>query len=201
MIVGVTGGIGTGKSTVCSIFAQLGVATTSADDLAKEIINTDPVIFNQIINKFNRECITIDNTIDRQQLRKRIFDSSTDRIWLEGLLHPLIMQKIAQYAAHVKTPYCVIEIPLLLESKLEAAVDHVLIIDCPEELQLARASARDQLSKKQIQKVMATQLTREQRLAAKYDILENLTDDLAVLKKRVKELHDHYLALSAAKNY
>lgn len=191
MIIGLTGGIGAGKSTVCKLFNDLGIPTISADEINKEILNSNAEITNAIELKFG--------TKDRARIRAIIFNSESDRIWLENLLHPLIKQRIMQYAIQQTSPYCVIEIPLLFEANLQDTVDRVLTIDCPEDMQLQRTMLRDNSSRAEIQAILESQITRKARLDQSDDIIEN-TKNIEILKERVHDQHNYYLSLIAAKN-
>lgn len=199
MIVGLTGGIASGKTTVLQIFANLGVPTSSADEISKEILKNDKDIHAAIIAKFGNEFLNEDLSINRAKIRQKIFDSATDRLWLEQLLHPQIKQRILKFGEHCQALYCVVEIPLLLEVQWLDCVDAVLIVDCPPELQIQRASERDKTTEQEIQKVIRSQLTREERLASNFDIIDN-SGDIVALEQRVVQLHQQYLATTSKKS-
>lgn len=195
MIVGLTGGIGSGKSTVANMFKDLGVPIINADAISRHIIDTDAEVLQKIINKFGQQYLTAEQTLDRRKLKKIIFSDPSSRIWLEQVLHPIITKEIARQAANTSTPYCVVEIPLLIEANLQDTVDRILTVDCSEDLQLQRAMQRDQHSATEIKNIIATQITRKQRLAIDTDIIEN-TSDLTDLKEQVCKLHNLYLQQS-----
>lgn len=199
MIIGLTGGIGSGKSTVLAMFNDLGVPTTSADKFSKIVIDQNPHILQAIIDRFNTSYIKPDHTLDRQKLRHKIFSSVEDRVWLENILHPLIKQKIIEYAQAQTYPYCVIEIPLLIEANMHDSVDKILCIDCPIPIQIERASKRDKCKAAETQAIIDSQLTRQERIAGSDDVLEN-HGDLELLKQAVLNLHNTYLSLAASKN-
>lgn len=196
MIVGLTGGIGTGKSTVCGIFNHLGVPIINADDIAHDIVNTDKTVFQAIIQKFGKDFLTPDHKIDRHKLRIQIFTIPADKLWLERLLHPLIGKEIQRQAKSITYPYCVAEIPLLIEANMQDIVDRILTLDCPVELQLQRALQRNIHTETEIRAIIAAQIKREQRLAVTDDIVEN-TGDVPTLIKHIERLHHKYLSLAS----
>jgi dephospho-CoA kinase len=195
MIVGLTGGIGTGKSTVCAIFKRLGVPVISADEISHKIVDTDKAVFQAIVKKFGKECLTAGNKIDRKKIRQRIFSVPEERVWLEKLLHPLIGQEILRQAKIMTYPYCVAEIPLLIEAGLQNIVDRIVTVDCSEDLQLKRAMQRDHHSEEEVRAIIKTQLTRKKRLNVSDDVIEN-HGDMAALVDRVEQLHHLYLSLA-----
>jgi dephospho-CoA kinase len=195
MIVAITGGIGSGKTTTRIMFEDLGVPTISADVISKEILADDLSVKAAIVNKFNRARVTTDNELDRKKIRTLVFDSDADRQWLEKLMHPIIKEKIKQFAQDCNAAYCIIEIPLLYEAQWTDCVDHVLIVDSTQELQLRRATERDGVTIHDVQKVMNYQLTRKQRLQQDADIIGN-TGNLESLRREVAKMHEKYLKLA-----
>ena len=195
MKVGLTGGIGSGKSTVAGMFFELGVPIIDADAIAHQIVASNTEVLQQIINKFGAEYLTNEHTLDRRKLKKIIFAYPASKTWLEQLLHPLISKEITKQAQVVAAPYCIVEIPLLIEAGLQNTVDRILIVDCPQELQLQRAMQRDKLTAAEVKKIIATQITRDKRLGVADDIIVN-TGDLAYLKNEVRRLHNLYLEQS-----
>lgn len=196
MIVGLTGGIGTGKSTVCGIFKHLGVPIINADDIAHEIVDTDKSIFQAIVQKFGKEFLNDEHKIDRRKLREQIFTIPADRLWLEKLVHPIVEKQIVEHAKSFTYPYCIAEIPLLLEANMQAIVDRILTLDCPADMQLQRALQRNIHTEAEIKAIIAVQISRQKRLAASDDIVEN-TGDMPALIKRIEQLHQLYLSLSS----
>lgn len=195
MIVGLTGGIGTGKTAACGIFKHLGVPVISADEIAHHIVDTDKSVFQAIVQKFGRDFLNAQNKIDRHKLREQIFSIAEDKIWLEKLLHPIIATTIKQQAKAITYPYCIVEIPLLFEANMQDIVDRILTMDCPAELQLKRALQRGVHTEAEIKAFIATQITRDRRLAMTNDIIEN-TGDMPALIKRIEQLHQLYLSLA-----
>ncbi|HSX20123.1 MAG TPA: dephospho-CoA kinase [Gammaproteobacteria bacterium] len=196
MIVGLTGGIGSGKSTVCALFKHLGVPIISADEIAHHLIDTDKKIFLAIVQKFGHEYLDAGQKLDRHKLRQLIFTNPADKLWLETLLHPLIAKEIVNQAQEVTYPYCIVEIPLLIEAGMQDIVDRILTVDCPVEVQLARAIQRDQYPEAEIRAIIANQITREKRLASTNDVLETNVA-MPELIKRVEKLHHVYLSLAS----
>lgn len=195
MIVGLTGGIGTGKSTVCAIFKRLGVPIINADTIARDIVDTDKTVLQTIIKKFGHDFLTSDHKLDRKKLKQQIFVVTEDRIWLERFLHPLIAKEIIQQTKNITYPYCIVEIPLLIEANMQNLVDRILTVDCPEDMQLKQAMQRDQHTAEEIKAIIAAQITRAERLNATNDIIEN-NGDMPTLIKRVEQLHEMYLGLA-----
>lgn len=195
MIVGLTGGIGTGKSTVCGIFQHLGVPIIDADAIARHIVNNDKHILQTIIDKFGNDFLIDKDTLDRRKLRQHIFKHTEDRIWLERLLHPLIADEIKRQVATITYPYCIVAVPLLIEANMQDLVDRILTVDCSEQLQLERVMQRDKNLEDEARAIIASQLPRAKRLEHTNDLLENNTDTPSLVK-RVEELHKLYLNLS-----
>jgi dephospho-CoA kinase len=199
MIIGLTGGMGSGKSTVANLFKNLGVPIFSADDIAREILDTDKTVQQAIVQKFGSKCLKANNTIDRHALGQIIFADQQSRLWLEALLHPLVAREFIANANNSTYPYCIVEIPLLIEAKMQDKVDRILTVDCTEEQQIKQALSRGRHNESEIKARIANQITRKERLAASDDIIEN-DYELASLQTRVKELHNFYLSLAADKN-
>lgn len=194
MIVGLTGGIGSGKSTVGKIFTDLGVMVINADVIAHHILDTNKSVLQSITNKFGPNSLTTTGKIDKKKIQQQIFDNPAARLWLESLLHPLIQAEIIRQASNTTAPYCVVEIPLLIEAKMQHIVDRILTINCPPELQLQRALLRAKHSATEIKAIIAIQITNEERLAASDDIIIN-THDISALADSVRQLHQLYLSM------
>lgn len=199
MIVGLTGGIGSGKSTVGKLFAKLGVPVVSADEIAHELLKHNHAVYQAVKNKFGEQLLDQTQQIDRRRLRNMIFSNPAEKIWLEELMHPLIKREIIQHAKNFVYPYCVVEVPLLIEVGWQELVDRILTIDCDEELQIQRATSRDGKVDPNISEIIANQITRKERRAASNDIIEN-SGDLNHLSKRVEDIHRHYLELATYKH-
>lgn len=190
--VGLTGGIGCGKSTVTALFAKLGVQHVDADIVAREVVMPGTACFNAICDQFGSSVLTDSGVLDRAALRQRVFTNNTDKLWLEQLLHPAIRTELLLQLAALSSPYVLLVAPLLLENALDKYVNRVLLIDLPEPVQLQRAMARDNANQQQIQAIMAAQMTREARLQRADDIINN-DSTVAALQAQVNRLHRFYL--------
>ena len=195
LIIGLTGSIGSGKSTVADLFAKHGVPVIDADLIARDITTAHTPAWQEIVNRFGNDILNTDASIDRGRLREIIFHQPEERRWLEALLHPAILQRMQENIAKLQTPYCIAVIPLLLETNAATFVQRILVVDLPESTQIVRAKARDQATPEQIKAILATQVSREQRLSRADDIIDNGgTPDLLV--KQVEKLHEIYLKLA-----
>jgi dephospho-CoA kinase len=196
-ILGLTGGIGSGKSAAAERFAELGVHVVDADQVARSVVEPGSAALAQIVDRFGVPILASSGELNRAALRERIFTSVEDRHWLERLLHPLIRQKIWASLSRAESPYAVLVSPLLVESRQHEQVDRVLVVDVPEDLQLQRVLARDQVSEDQVRAILAAQARREDRLRQANDVLVN-DRDLSWLRQEVDRLHDRYLQLRGA---
>lgn len=194
LTIGLTGGIGSGKSEVSRRFQALGIVVVDADEVARLVVEPQQPALKQIAEHFGEHILTTDGRLDRAQLRAIIFSKPDEKSWLENLLHPLINVFIRQQLALAGSAYTMLSSPLLLETRQHELVDKVLVIDASEDLQLARASSRDNNNIEQIKAIMATQLSRQQRLERADNIIHN-HGDLLELDLQVKELHQVYLAM------
>ncbi|WP_237066165.1 dephospho-CoA kinase [Microbulbifer guangxiensis] len=196
-IVGLTGGIGSGKSAAADAFQALGITVVDADWAARVVVQRGRPALEQIAEHFGADVLLKSGELDRARLRQLVFENEDERRWLEGLLHPLIREEIVQALAAASSPYAILESPLLIESGQDTLVQRVCVVDLPEEMQIERASARDRNDPEQIRKIMAAQLPRVERLQKADDVLDN-SGDLASLTAQVHALHAHYLELAAA---
>lgn len=193
--VGLTGGIGSGKSTVAGIFAELGVEIVDADLVAREVVEPPSAALDAIRARYGEEILTAEGTLDRPRMRKQVFADEAERAWLEDLLHPLIDDRIRQKIAGCESAYCMLVSPLLLETSQRRRVDRVLVVDVSRQTQLQRSLLRDQGERATIEAIIDAQAGREERLSAADDVIDNegAKDSLAA---RVRELHARYLNLS-----
>ena len=196
--VGLTGGIGSGKSTVADCFAALGVPVIDTDVIARELTAPGGAALEAIRAAFGATVMQADGTLDRAVLRRRVFADSAARHQLEAILHPRIRQGVAQKLATLTAPYALIVIPLLVETgDYRDVLNRVLVVDCPEAVQIARVMARSGLAHGEIKAILAAQAGRAERLAVADDIIVN-TVSLEALRAEVAALHQRYLALAAA---
>ncbi len=192
--VGLTGGIGCGKTTVADMFAELGAAVIDTDVIAHSLTAPHGAAMPALIAEFGEEFATLDGALDRAKMRALVFTDATARARLEGILHPRIREATAAAAAIASGDYVIFVVPLLIESgSWRERVTRVLAIDCPEEIQVARVMARSGISEEQVRAIMAAQVTREQRRAAADDIILN-DDGLDALRPQVELLHAMYLS-------
>ena len=194
--VGLTGGIGSGKSSVASCFRDLGITVVDADQVARKVVEPGMPALAEIARHFGEAFILGDGNLDRARLRDAIFRDEKEKQWLENLLHPLIRELTRLDLESATTPYVILESPLLIEMGQTAQVHRVLVVDVPVEVQIARASQRDGNSAEQIQAIIAAQISREERLAHADDVIDN-TCTLDELSARVAKLHRRYLELAA----
>lgn len=195
LVIGLTGGIGSGKSTVAEMFESLGVPIIDMDRIARQIVEPGQPALTQIKQAFGEKIVAASGQLNRQQLSKIIFDSAEKRHQLEAILHPLIRQETARQLAELKSPYCIVVIPLLLESEQRSLVDRVLVVDVPESLQITRTMQRDGISAAQVRKILAAQVGRDSRLNAADDVIDN-SAAMEDIRHRVDELDQQYRALS-----
>ena len=193
--VGLTGGIGSGKSTVARIFGDLGVEIIDADKVARDVVEPPSAALDAIHAHFGTEILTGDGTLDRARLRKIVFADGAERAWLEDLLHPLIADRISQKIAACQSAYCLLVSPLLLQTSQHVMVDRVLVVDVPRQTQLRRAVLRDNSDRATIEAIINAQSSREQRLRAADDVIDNEGGERA-LAARVKGLHSRYLTMA-----
>lgn len=194
-IVGLTGGIGSGKTAVSDCFSALGITVVDADVCARIVVEPGKPALQSIVDHFGADVLNTDGTLDRARLRQVIFADEAARKWLETLLHPLIFEEMWAQLQNAESPYAILASPLLVEAGQSILCQRVLVVDVPEEIQLQRAVARDTNSEAQIKAIMAAQTNREKRVAAADDVLLN-DSDLPSLFEAVKKLHHHYLSLA-----
>jgi len=193
--IGLTGGIGSGKSTVAKQFTKLKVPVIDADLIAHELLASNNKISKKIVSHFSKDILTPQNRIDKKKLRNLIFSNKKDRLWLEKLMHPAIQKKMHSMIKNTRSPYCILMAPLLFETKFPIKTDRILVIDCWKKDQIKRIQQRDKSSIKQIQAIINAQIDRASRLKKADDIISN-TGSLDYLRKTVKKLHYYYLSLA-----
>ncbi len=193
--IGLTGGIASGKSTVCEMFNDLGVPIVDADQIVHELIRPGQTALKRIIDKFGDKYLTKEGLLDRKLLRKDIFNNKKLKDELEEILHPLVYAEIDNKVTLLNAPYCVISIPLLIETNALDKVDRVLVVDIPDALQIDRASKRDGVDISEITKILNAQVKRKKRLDIADDIIKN-DGDIDNLRIQVENLHKIYLAMA-----
>ncbi len=195
LLVGLTGGIGSGKSTVSGCFSRLGVDVIDADDIARALLAPGAPGLAPVLAAFGSDLLGADGALDRARLRRIVFADAAQRRRLEAILHPLVWQSIAESVAAAAGPYCIVSVPLLVETGSTGRVDRVLLIDCPEELQRRRIAARPGWSAADAEAAMGSQATRAERLGVADDVILN-DRGLTELEQAVARLHRQYLRLA-----
>jgi len=197
-VIGLTGGIGSGKSAAADEFARLGATLVDTDAIAHALTAPGGAAIDAVRTVFGDACIDASGAMDRAKVRARVFADPSARRRLEDILHPLIRQESTARVAAAAGAYVVLVVPLLIESAdYRSRVDRVLVVDCPVELQLARVRARSGLSDDEARRIVAAQVSRETRLAAADDVIDN-SGTLETLYAQVQRLHQRYLALAQA---
>jgi len=195
LVVGLTGGIGSGKTTVANGFHALGIPVIDADKLARELVEPGQPALDEIISTFGTEALTPEGGLDRNYMRQRIFADPVQKSQLEAILHPKIRLRIRVLLANIKAPYCIVVIPLLLETRQTDLVDRILVVDSPEKEQLSRVAARDGLSDNAIMVIISSQTDRNTRLAAADDIIVN-DRGMSDLDGQIQKLHRRYMDIT-----
>lgn len=193
--IGLTGGIASGKSTVAALFANLGVPIIDTDEVARDITGPGSAVLADIVHAFGHQALRADGTLDRGYLREKVFADTRARQRLEAILHPRIRAEVGRRLAGITAPYCLLVVPLLIETDFAPLVDRILVVDADEASQIERAMARNRLPREIVEKIMAAQATRAQRLACADDTIPNMGRQ-AELEQHVIRLHRHYLALA-----
>ncbi|CAG8866932.1 Dephospho-CoA kinase [Pseudomonas fluorescens] len=193
-ILGLTGGIGSGKSAAAQRFVELGVHLVDADQAARWVVEPGRPALASLVERFGAGLLLEDGQLNRGALRELIFADPAQRLWVEQLLHPLIGQEIFSYLAKAESPYAVFVSPLMIESGQYKKIHRLLVIDAPEALQVQRTLARDQTSPEQVQAILKAQTSREERLRHADEVVVN-DRDLAALHEQIDRLHHFYLTL------
>ena len=194
-VVVLTGGIAAGKTAVSDLFAQRGVPVIDTDQIAHEIVEPGQPALKRIAEAFGREFLGADGRLDRKKMRTAIFSSPQQKTRLEGILHPAIVAEADHRIAQINAPWCILVVPLLTETSLLPWIDHVLVVDVEESVQIERVMARDNISQQQAQSILDAQTSRRQRLALADDVLDN-SGSLEQLKTAVNELQRKYTILA-----
>jgi len=195
MIVGLTGGIGSGKTAASRVFESLGVGCVDADVVARDVVAKGTPALKAIAERFGSTILTPEGQLNRALLRERIFTSAEDKTWLEALLHPLIREQMLARLKQQAPPYSVLVAPLLFENGLEALCDETVLIDVPESVQRQRVTQRDSVNADQVQRIIDSQMSRANKQARATHFIEN-TGTLAQLETAIVALHRHFVAKS-----
>ena len=194
LVIGLTGGIGSGKSEVSRRFSDLGAAVVDTDVISRELVAPGSPALKRIADVFGNDLIDDQNRLDRRRLRELVFSNEQQRKRLEDILHPLIRAITLERLAAIDAPYAVVVIPLLLETRYPIPVDRILVVDAPEDVRIKRVANRDKVTEEAVHDIIARQAGRVERLAAADEIIVN-DGDFAALERQVRALHEHYLAL------
>ena len=195
-VVGLTGGIGSGKSAATAYFEKLGIDIVDADEVARDVVAPGSEGLKEIVNRFGNSILLKDGNLNRAALREKVFSDINEKNWLNNLLHPLIRLRMQHLIGESTSPYCILSVPLLVENKLTEMCNYVVVVDCPETMQLERALKRDGSTEETIRNIMASQATRNERIEAADTVLDNSTT-LSALSAQIADLHTTLLVLSS----
>lgn len=195
LAIALTGGIGSGKTAVSQAFARHGVPVIDTDVLAREVVEPGQPALREIVELFGDACLDATGALDRAYLRRVVFADAGRRQKLEAILHPRILRALRERLATLQAPYCLVVVPLLVETGLDKQFERILVVDVPEQVQIERVMARDRVDAEQARQILGQQASRAQRLAIADDVIEN-TGTLAELEDKVVVLHQQYLALA-----
>ena len=194
--IGLTGGIASGKSTVCDLFSQLSVEIIDADKISHDITKKDGLAFQEILDYFGKKILDLDGELDRQQLRSIIFNDATAKRALENIIHPKVLNEINKNISGSTAPYLIIAVPLMIETGMNKLMDRVLLIDCSIETQIRRLIERDKCTKQQAQSIIENQASLESKRAICDDVIVNEEGtSFDLLKTEVIKLNDFYSTL------
>ena len=196
-VVAITGGIGSGKTTVANQFATLGIEVVDADLIAREVVEPGTPALTAIASHFGPGILDEQGRLDRRALRERIFSDPAAKSWLNALLHPIIRSEMLRQCAAANSPYCLLVVPLLVENRLTELADRVLVIDVDEATQIERTCRRDGVNLEQAQAILASQASRSERLAMADDVLDNQSGTTETIRERILALHETYLAFAS----
>ncbi|XBC38357.1 MAG: dephospho-CoA kinase [Buchnera aphidicola (Floraphis choui)] len=194
-IVALIGGIGSGKTTISNLFKSIGTEIIDADIITRSILKYDQIIINKIIKKFGTKILKKNGSINRKILRNYIFSNKIEKLWLEKLLHPIIIKKMKKQLKSVTSPWCLWVIPLLIEMKLYQYTNRILLVDISIQQQFQRVIQRDKINKIQAKSIISSQATRLERLLIADDIINN-NNTIHVINADIKKLNAYYLRLA-----
>jgi dephospho-CoA kinase len=194
MIIGLTGGIGSGKSAAADYFIDLGIDVIDADIVAKNVLSINSNGYNLFVKDFGEEFLNDNKEVNRELLRKEIFSDEIKKKRLENIVHPNVRSNISDFINNSRSPYCIIMVPLIFETNSSKNYDRILVIDCDVETQIQRSALRDNQSIKEIKKIIHLQASRDQRLSIADDVISNIST-LTNLKAEILKLHDKYMEI------
>ena len=195
LVIGLTGGIGSGKSTVAALFSNMDIPVIDTDVVAREVVCPGSEALDEIRHSFGEQYLQADGQLDRNAMRQLVFTDELAREKLESIIHPRIRKKVWLWIEKQQSFYCIVVVPLLLEKSWNEYFDRILVVDLEENIQIERTMQRDHLSREDVMAIMHTQIPRLQRINAADDIIENHFDEMD-LQKQVSQLHQNYLNLS-----
>ncbi|OJI49273.1 dephospho-CoA kinase [Vibrio vulnificus] len=196
LVIGLTGGIASGKTTVANLFQQhFAIDIVDADIVARQVVAPGSAGLAAIVDHFGADILTCEGELDRGQLRQRIFAHAEEKQWLNALLHPMIRRKMIEDLAQVSSPYALLVVPLLVENQLQTLCDRVLVVDVEEKTQLQRTMDRDGVDEQQVRAILKAQASRHERLTLADDVIKNESKDQDLLQQ-ITDLHQKYLAMS-----
>jgi len=198
-VIGLTGGIASGKTTVSDLFKDLNIDIVDADLVAREVVKPQSIGLQKIADHFGNHFLLANGELDRTKLRTEVFSNESSKQWLNNLLHPLIRNEITDQLKLASSAYCILVAPLLLENNLLHLVDRVLVVDVDETTQVKRAVSRDPSSEEEIKRIMASQISRDERLSKANDVICNSNKSVDELSKEVFKLNNEYLHLAKLK--
>ncbi|MDX7997928.1 dephospho-CoA kinase [Xenorhabdus sp. Reich] len=196
-IIALTGGIGSGKTTISNVFSSLGVPLIDADVIAREVVASGTPALQAIVEHFGSDILLSDGCLNRPLLRQKIFATPAEKQWLNALLHPLIQTETQRQLSQITAPYAMWVVPLLIENNLMHLADRILVVDVPPEVQIERTMARDGVSREQIERILAAQVSRHDRLEQADDVILNHDSEQDIIP-HVLELHQQYLKQAEA---
>jgi dephospho-CoA kinase len=194
MIIGLTGGIGSGKSAATALFNDIGIDSIDADDLARDSLNVNSKGYKLFIEEFGDKYLDKNKNINRELLRKDIFNNPTAKLKLENIIHPLVRSDIQVFIKNSESDYCIVVVPLIFETNSLKFYDRILVIDCDIDVQISRASKRDNQTKNEIENIINKQATREQRLSIADEVIIN-NESLESLRNSVLKMHKKYMEI------
>jgi dephospho-CoA kinase len=195
--IGLTGGIGSGKTTIARLFQKLDINIIDADEIVKDLITNDQEIIELIIQHFGPDFVNTDGSLNRKALRERIFSNPDDKTYLEQLLHPRVRQQLIQAKNHFTSPYGLLVIPLLIEARMQDLVDRILVVHVPKPVQIERIMRRDHITQTQAEQAISNQISANVRLQHADDVIDNTANE-DDLRHTIEQLHQNYLKLAQA---